>query len=557
MSFDGMFTHSMVNELNRTLKGGRISKIQQPFANELILTVRSNRKNEQLLLSAHPSYARLQVTAQPFANPAKPSTFVMSLRKYITSAIVQGFRQLNNDRVVMIDLSAKNELGDIHQYTLTIEIMSRHSNIFLINNETNSIVDLIKRVSPENNSFRGLLPGDTYQLPPSQNKMNPFTATKEDFENLDDANAIREKFEGIGLDTSDELAEIMKKNEDPVEFINNFDELISANTANLHKNKKLGFFPIEYKNTTDIIGYYPTLGQLLDNYYLDRARIDRIEQQTKSITHRLSIILKKDKSKIKKLNKQLEQTKIMDQYNLYGELLTTYMSKIERGSKSITLTNYYNNEEVKIALNPEYSPSDNAQSYYKRYRKLQNSIPHINEQLEITTNEVNYLDSVLASLEYVDIEDVDGIIEELEESGYIKKKKKNQRRKKKKTVGEKFETSTGIQVIVGKNNIENDKLTMKLAQKNHYWLHVKGIPGSHVILESSDPDEQSLVEAASIAAYYSKARESAKVPVDYLQVRNIRKPNGAKPGFVIFEGQKTMLVDPDRNLVNKLKVDTK
>ncbi|MFD1471288.1 Rqc2 family fibronectin-binding protein [Companilactobacillus mishanensis] len=557
MSFDGMFTHSMVNELNRTLKGGRISKIQQPFANELILTVRSNRKNEQLLLSAHPSYARLQVTTQPFANPAKPSTFVMSLRKYITSAIVQGFRQLNNDRVVMIDLSAKNELGDIHQYTLTIEIMSRHSNIFLINNETNNIVDLIKRVSPENNSFRGLLPGDTYQLPPSQNKMNPFTATKEDFENLDDANAIREKFEGIGLDTSDELEEIMKKNGDPIEFINNFDELISANTANLHKNKKLGFFPIEYKNTTDIIGYYPTLGQLLDNYYLDRARIDRIEQQTKSITHRLSIILKKDKSKIKKLNKQLEQTKIMDQYNLYGELLTTYMSKIERGSKSIILTNYYNNEEVKIALNPEYSPSDNAQSYYKRYRKLQNSIPHINEQLEITTNEVNYLDSVLASLEYVDIEDVDGIIEELEESGYIKKKKKNQRRKKKKTVGEKFETSTGIQVIVGKNNIENDKLTMKLAQKNHYWLHVKGIPGSHVILESSDPDEQSLVEAASIAAYYSKARDSAKVPVDYLQVRNIRKPNGAKPGFVIFEGQKTMLVDPDRNLVNKLKVDTK
>ncbi|AKP66572.1 Rqc2 family fibronectin-binding protein [Companilactobacillus ginsenosidimutans] len=553
MSFDGMFTHAMVNELNRTLKGGRISKIQQPFANELILTIRSERKNRQLLLSAHPSYARIQITDQPFENPAKPATFVMSLRKYITSAIVQDFRQLNNDRVVNIDLSAKNELGDIHSYTMTIEIMSRHSNIFLINNDTGKIVDLVKRVYPEDNSFRGLLPGDTYQLPPAQNKMNPFEATTDDFKDLKTASDIREKFEGIGIDTSAELASIIIGGADPVEFISNYNDVVSPNTAKQEKNNKLGFFPVEFKNTTNVIGYYPTLGELLDNYYLDRARIDRIEQQTKSITHRLSIVLKKDKSKIKKLNKQLKQTKIMDEYNLYGELLTTYMSKIERGSKSIKLTNYYNDEEVTIPLNPEFSPSDNAQSYYKRYRKLQNSIPHINEQLEITTSEVNYLESVLASLEYVDIEDVDGIIEELEESGYIKKKKKGPRRKKKKTVGEHFVTSTGIPVIVGKNNIENDKLTMKLAQKNHYWFHVKDIPGSHVILESSDPDEQSIVEAATIASYYSKARESAKVPVDYLQVRNIRKPNGAKPGFVIFEGQTTILVDPDRNLVEKLR----
>ncbi|WP_300560414.1 NFACT RNA binding domain-containing protein [Companilactobacillus sp.] len=553
MSFDGMFTHSMVNELNTKLKGGRIAKIQQPFANELILTIRSERKNQQLLLSAHPSYARIQITNQPFENPAKPSTFVMSLRKYITSAIVQGFRQLNNDRVVSIDLSAKNELGDIHSYTMTIEIMSRHSNIFLVNNDDGRIIDLVKRVSPENNSFRGLLPGDTYRLPPSQHKQNPFAAEDGDFQGLETAADIRNKFEGIGLDTSDELLSIMQAKQDPKEFINSFDEVVSPNTAKQSKNNKLGFFPVEYKNTTNLVGFYPTLAELLDNYYLDRARIDRIEQQTKSVTHRLSIILKKDKSKIKKLNKQLKQTKIMDEYNLYGELLTTYMSQIQRGSKSITLTNYYNNEEVTIKLNPEFSPSENAQSYYKRYRKLQNSIPHINEQLEITTSEVNYLESVLASLEYVDIEDVDGIIAELEESGYIKKKKKHVRRKKKKTIGERFETSNGIPVVVGKNNIENDQLTMKLAQKNHYWFHVKDMPGSHVILESSDPDEQSIVEAASIAAYYSKARESAKVPVDYLQVRNIRKPNGAKPGFVIFEGQTTILVDPDRNLVDKLR----
>ncbi|WP_125767987.1 Rqc2 family fibronectin-binding protein [Companilactobacillus furfuricola] len=554
MSFDGMFTHAMVNELNNTLKGGRIAKIQQPFANELILTIRSNRKNQQLLLSAHPNYARIQITDQPFENPAKPSTFVMSLRKYITSAIVQDFRQLNNDRVVSIDLSAKNELGDIHSYTMTIEIMSRHSNIFLINNETGKIIDLIKRVSPENNSFRGLLPGDTYQLPPSQNKLDPFKANSSDFDSSLSASDIRDKFEGIGLDTSKELESILSSNGDVKEFFNKFDDVISPNTAKQNGKKKLGFFAVEFSQTTNIVGYYPTLGQLLDNYYLDRARIDRIEQQTKNVTHRLNIILKKDRSKIKKLNKQLEQTKIMDQYNLYGELLTTYMSQIKRGAKSITLTNYYNNEEVAIKLNPEYSPSENAQSYYKKYRKLQNSIPHIQEQLDITNSEVNYLESVLASLDYVDIEDVDGIIEELEESGYIKKKKKQKRRKKKKTVGERFETSTGVPVVVGKNNIENDKLTMKLAQKNHYWFHVKDIPGSHVILETSQPDDQSILEAAMIAAYYSKARESSKVPVDYLQVRNIRKPNGAKPGFVIFEGQTTILVDPDRELVEKLRV---
>lgn len=548
-----MFTHAMVNELNQNLSGGRISKIQQPFANELILTVRSNRKNRQLLLSAHPSYARVQITDQPFANPAKPSTFVMSLRKYITSAIVQDFRQLNNDRVVSIDLSAKNELGDIHEYTLVTEIMARHSNIFLINKETGKIVDLIKRVSPENNSFRGLLPGDDYKLPPAQNKINPFSTKDENLNNLS-ASEIRDKYEGIGLDTSAELVEFVKQGNSLDDFMARYNNDLHPNTAKSNDKHKLGFFPIAFKNTTTEVNSYGSLSELLDNYYVDKARLDRIEQQTKSITHRLDIILKKDKSKIKKLNKQLQHTDIMNKYNLYGELLTTYMSKIQHGSSSITLTNYYNNEEVTIKLNPEYSPSLNAQSYYKKYRKLQNSIPHINEQLAITTNEVNYLESVLASLEYVDIEDVDGIVYELIESGYIKKKRRNAPKKRKKKIGENFKTTTGVEITVGKNNLENDQLTMKLSQKNHYWFHVKDIPGSHVILKTSDPDEQSITEAATIAAYYSKARDSSKVPVDYVQIKNIRKPNGAKPGFVIFEGQKTILVDPDRKLVSDLKV---
>lgn len=552
MSFDGMFTHAMVDELNQNLRGGRISKIQQPFANELILTIRSNRKNRQLLLSAHPSYARVQITDQPFANPAKPSTFVMSLRKYVTSAIVQDFRQLNNDRVVSIDLSAKNELGDIHDYTLITEIMARHSNIFLINKETGKIVDLIKRVSPENNSFRGLLPGDDYKLPPAQNKINPFSTKTENLTGLT-AGDIRDKFEGIGLDTSAELEQYIASGNTLDDFLSRYQSNLHPNTANSKTKHKLGFFPIAFSNTTDEVNTYDSLGELLDNFYLDKARVDRIENQTKSITHRLDIILKKDKSKVKKLNKQLQQTDVMDKYNLYGELLTTYMSKVERGTSSITLTNYYNNEEVKIKLNPEYSPSMNAQSYYKKYRKLQNSIPHIKEQLEITTNEVNYLESVLASLEYVDIEDVDGIVEELIDSGYIKKKRKNAIKRRKKKIGENFQTTNGIEITVGKNNLENDQLTMKLSQKNHYWFHVKDIPGSHVILKTSDPDEQSITEAATIAAYYSKARDSSKVPVDYVQIKNIRKPNGAKPGFVIFEGQKTILVDPDRKLVADLK----
>lgn len=547
-----MFTHVMVNELNQNLSGGRISKIQQPFANELILTIRSNRKNRQLLLSAHPSYARVQITDQPFANPAKPSTFVMSLRKYITSAIVKDFHQLNNDRFVMVDLSAKNELGDIHDYTLIIEIMARHSNIFLINKENGRIIDLIKRVSPENNSFRGLLPGDDYKLPPAQNKINPFSTKDENLSNLS-ASDIRKKYEGIGLDTSAELEKFIANGKTFDDFINLYQNNLHPNTANSQSKHKLGFFPIAFSNTTTEVKSYATLSELLDNFYLDKARVDRIEQQTKNITRRLDIILKKDKSKVKKLHKQLDKTDVMNKYNLYGELLTTYMSKIQHGSSSITLTNYYNNEDVTIKLNPEYSPSLNAQSYYKKYRKLQNSIPHIKQQLELTTNEINYLDSVLASLEYVDIEDVDGIVDELIQSGYIKKKKKNARRKRKKKVGENFQTTNGIEITVGKNNLENDQLTMKLSQKNHYWFHVKDIPGSHVILKTSTPDEESIVQAATIAAYYSKARDSSKVPVDYVQIKHIRKPNGAKPGFVIFEGQKTVLVDPDRKLVADLK----
>ncbi|WP_129044937.1 Rqc2 family fibronectin-binding protein [Companilactobacillus metriopterae] len=556
MSFDGMFTHSMVDELNKELAGGRISKIQQPFPNELILGIRSNRKSKNLLLSAHPSYARIQITELPFENPAKPSTFVMSLRKYITSAIVHGFKQVDNDRIVMIDLSAKNELGDVHEYTMVIEIMSRHSNIFLINKENNKIVDLIKRVYPENNSYRGLLPNDDYVLPPSQNKENPFKSTIGDFQNITDKSELREKFEGLGVDTADEFSALLSKDKDPIEFVYQFKNGVSPTVQKLNKNGKLSVSAFPFEETASEFVKYESLSQALDNYYVDSARIDRIEQQTKSIISRLNIVLKKDKSKLKKLHEQLEKTSIMDKYNLYGELLTTYMSQVKQGESSITLPNYYdNNSDVKIKLNPELSPSKNAQSYYKRYRKLQNSIPHIEEQTEITQNEVDYLESVLASLEYADVHDVDGIIEELIESGYVKNRGKNKKKKKKRIVGEQFKTTNGIEFVVGKNNIENDQLTMKLSQKNHYWLHVKDIPGSHVILKSSEPDEQSIVEAASVAAYYSKARNSSKVPVDYLQVKNIRKPNGAKPGYVIFEGQTTILVDPSRELVEKLKED--
>lgn len=550
MSFDGVFTHAMVNELNNIIVGGRISKIQQPFKNELVLIIRNNRTNYPLLLSANPMYSRIQVTNSDFSNPDVPSNFVMSLRKNIDGAIISKIEQFDNDRTVLFDLETKDDLGYPLNFKLIVEIMGRHSNVILVNSQ-NNIIDLIKHVSSAKNRFRTMLPGENYISPPATNKKNPFN----DFSDTE-LTDIQTNFEGLGKETTVEINQRMDQADIKrvafKEFFKEIDNKLTP-TITTTADGTVHFSPIEYISLEGKKEYFDTLSEMLDSFYRNRAQNDRMKSHGENLLGVVNNFIKRDKRKIKNLNKDLDKTKDMQKYRLFGELLTANMHLIKPGMKKITVNNYYTNEDIEIKLDPKLSASANSQKYYKTYQKLKNSISHIDEQLTEANNEIKYLESVLYQISDSKLDNLNEIKDELIEQGYISKKQKNKKRHNSKDIGNKFLSSNNILITVGRNNIQNDQLTLKVAKKNFIWLHVKNIPGSHVIISDSTPDDQTLLEAAQLAAFYSKAKNSSNVPVDYVPVKQIKKPNGAKPGFVIYEGQRTINVTPEYDTIEQLK----
>jgi len=564
MSFDGLFTHAMVTELRQTLIGGRISKINQPYQNELILTVRSNRKNWPVLLSADPTYPRIQVTQIPYVNPAVPTNFAMMMRKYLQGAIITDVSQAANDRVVHLTVTTRDELGDTETLVLIIEIMARHSNVILVDRQTNKILDAIKHVGADQNRYRLLLPGATYIEPPKQDKQNPFTpnsdysALVKAYPNEDVlAKQLQQHYQRLGRDSSQQLAADLHQPGDLAQhyqaFLDQFDQ--PQATLLTLPNRKTMFAAGPFSHFGEPTRQLETLSQLLDFYYADAAQRERVQQQAGNLIRVVKNNLKKNRTKLKKLEQTLANTKQADELRLKGEILTTYLHEVKRGMTTISLPDYYHdNEPLEIQLSNQLSPSRNAQKYFSRYQKQKNAVIYVGEQIELTQTEIDYLDNIQTQIELASPSDIAEIREELMQQGYMKKNqsKKKQRSSRKPSQPQTFTASDGTEISVGKNNRQNDQLTLKTARKNDYWLHTQKIPGSHVIIHSDDPSEQTLSEAANLAAYFSKARSSATVPVDYVQVRRIRKPNGAKPGFVIYEGQKTLYVSPDANLVEQL-----
>lgn len=567
MAFDGSFTHSMVTELNNTITTGRVSKINQPYNNELVITVRAHGKNHQLLLSANPNYARVQITKIPNVNPAEPNNFTMVMRKYLNGAILQTVSQLDNDRVIKLTFTRRNELGDQTQLTLIVEIMARHSNIILVNQQNNKIIDAIKHVSGDMNRYRLILPGATYINPPKQDLVNPFSLTDftpiaelvSQFPNVDVLAAELSKYlQGLSKDTALALAtQLHQPNtvEDNFKtFINQFNNpqpTIAKNGSN-----KLIFTPFEFLNTTDST-HYSSLGELLDQFYEQKATIDRVQQQGAALIHVVKHQLKKNRLKLKKQTQELAATKNADEFRIKGEILTTYLYQINRGDSKVTLPNFYNNNEpIDISLSPEISPSKNAQKYFKKYQKLKNAVIYLDQQLKLTNKEIAYFENIQSQIELANPADLKDIKIELEQEGYLNannfKRKKN-KRSEKVSKPEQYLSSDGTTILVGKNNLQNDKLTMHDADKRETWLHTKNIPGSHVVIKSFNPSKTDIEEAAILAAYNSKAQKSTKVPVDYTLIKNVRKPNGAKPGLVIYDTNQTILVDPDKDIINKLK----
>lgn len=565
MALDGIFLYSIADELKNKLLGGKVEKINQPEKDEIIISIKNMQSTYRLLISASPVYPRIHITESAKSNPLKAPMFCMLLRKYLNNARIMTIRQLETDRVLFIDFESLDELGFNSIYTLTIEIMGRHSNITLVRSRDNIIMDSIKHVTPDINSFRCLYSGIEYVMPPKSGKLNPFESDAPDFINFIeehnlqiDKNIFSSAFTGVSSQLSKEIFY-------RVDSSNNIDKIGIFDTAknvfqdiynkdfhySYYKNNGLlkDFYCIKLLNMNSYEEIqYDSPSKLLEDFYYEKDKMDRLNSRSSDLQKIISTNLDRCSKKIDILQSSIEECKDADKYKLYGELLTANMYNIERGKKEVSLLNYYseNGEQINIPLNENKSPTENAQFYYKKYSKLKKSAEAAKIQINNAKEELEYLQSVLTNIKNAeDYETIEDCRKELVTTGYIKfKKDKAQKSKPSKPLH--FISSDGIDIYVGKNNTQNDYLTLKFADKHDTWLHTKNIPGSHVIIKKfGDIPQKTLMEAAELAAHYSKAKDSSKIPVDYTEVKNVHKPNGAKPGMVIYYTNSTIYVTPD------------
>ena len=568
MSFDGLFTKAMVDELVRSLKGGRINKVHQPYKNEVILTIRANGVNKKLLLSAHPSYARVQFTEEAYENPSEPPMFCMLLRKHIEGYILEDLYQKETDRMIVLEIKGRNEIGDISYKQLIIEIMGRHSNIVLVDKSRNIILDSIKHVSFAVNSHRAILPGQPYVFPPEQHKQNPFHCDQDDLLRKIDFNAgkidrqLVEQFAGISPLFAKEVifqSGLANRATVPGTFISMVKKVESGDIfpSIISAGGKDAFYLFPLEHLKGEIKTYPTLSEMLDRFYFGKAERDRVKQQGNDIERFIHNEKEKNEKKIDKLNVTLKEAERAEQFQRYGELLTANLYAANKGMREIEVLDYYDElgGTIIIPLDPRKTPSENAQKYFSKYQKAKNAVEIVIEQIEKARVEVSYFDNLLQQVQAASPKDIQEIREELVEGGYIRERQKKKLKKAQnaKPVLDHFLSSDGTDIIVGKNNKQNDYLTNKLAARDEIWLHTKDIPGSHVVIRSKEPSSETIREAAILASYFSKARNSGSVPVDFTKVRFVKKPSGAKPGFVIYDNQQTVYVTPDEELVLKLK----
>ena len=550
MSFDGFFLHHMVEELRTELLNGRIQKINQPFDQELVLQIRSNRKSHRLLLSAHPVFGRIQLTESTFGNPAQPSTFIMVLRKYLQGAVIESIEQIENDRIVEITVSNKNEIGDHIQATLIIEIMGKHSNILLVDKSSHKILEVIKHIGFSQNSYRTLLPGATYIAPPSTEALNPFMVKDEKlFEILQTqeltAKNLQNLFQGLGRDTATELERQLLNDK-----LANFRNFFGQETKPCLTDKSFSCVPFSSKTEEN----FDSLSQLLDIYYKDKAERDRVKQQASELIRRVENELQKNRQKLKKQEKELLATENAEEFRQKGELLTTFLHQVPNDQDQVILENYYTNQPITIALDKALTPNQNAQRYFKRYQKLKEAVKYLTDLIEETKATILYLESVETVLNQAGLDEIAEIREELIQTGFIRRRQREKIQKRQKP--EQYLASDGKTIIyVGRNNLQNEELTFKMARKEELWFHAKDIPGSHVVISGNlNPTDEVKTDAAELAAYYSKGRLSNLVQVDMIEVKKLNKPTGGKPGFVTYTGQKTLRVTPDPEKIQSMKI---
>ena len=565
MALDGNFVHALVEELS-VLKRGKINKIHQIDDYHLIFRVRANRKNQQLLISAHPTFARFHITEEKYDTPFNPPTFLRVLRKHIDGGFITDIKQIGNDRRVEIHITSRNEMGDETQKILILEIMGRHSNIVLTDIDY-KILDGIKHLTPNNNA-RTIMPGVQYEAPPTQNQVNPRTKLEQlpsriDFNAGKVEKQIVRNSEGLSPLFVSEL-----KYQVGYITINN---IVPGIKALLEKGTNIE--PTMYETGNRTLFYYmplehlagensqtfDSLSALLDEYYTHRYRKSIVRQMANDYYQIVERLFEKTTRKLEHLKNDLKETESKEEYQKYGELLTAYMHEVKPYTTSVKVMDYYTDKEIEIPLDPNKSPSDNAQKYYQMYNKLKNRETALVQQIKNAERDIEYYDSLIHQMSSISTEqEVAEIREELVEQGVLRKRAETG--KKKKATGivlSEYRTSGGFTVWVGKNNKQNDYLTNKKASKNHVWFHTKDIPGSHVVIAESleNVGETDLMEAAMIAAYFSKAGASESVPVDFTEIANVTKISGAKPGFVTYKNQKTLYVTPEKQVVDSMRVD--
>lgn len=581
MALDGIFLRKVRNELLNKVVGLRVDKVNQPTKDEIILNLRGRSVSKKLLLCVRADSPRIHLTNHNIDNPPVPPMFCMLMRKYLQGALIKDVRQFETDRILFIDFDATNEIGDRIELTVCIEIMGKYSNLILISGD--KIIDSIKRVDYTTSSVRQILPGLQYFLPPEQDKLSIETT---------DINKITEKIlsqkdkylSSAVINTIQGVSPVIARE---IAYKTAFEDVFVSSLSSLQRDILKGEI-LKIKQNLDIssdvfilceengkpkdlshidikqygdklkVRAYESCSELLDDFYFERDRINRINHRGHELIKHINNMIDRTARKLILQREELKRCEDKDKLRLYGELIVANMHRLTKGVTYYEVENYYDNcNLIRIPCNPALSPQENQKKYYKDYRKAQTAEKMLRELIKNGEEEIVYLESVLDELSRADTDnEISAIRLELSDGGYIKNTKGKKQKPPKELPPYEFRSDDGFRILVGRNNVQNDKLSLKTASKNDMWLHTQKTPGSHVIIlgNGNEVSDLSIEQAAVIAAYHSKAKDSSLVPVDYTRVKQLKKPNGAKAGMVIYHEYWTIITKPDKELVERLKV---
>ncbi|MDD4775168.1 MAG: NFACT RNA binding domain-containing protein [Syntrophomonas sp.] len=587
MPFDGLAVRAISRELDERLKDARIDKVYQPEKDELVFSIRPTQGGTmRLLISANPKWARIHLTEQRKPNPTHPPSFCMLLRKYLEGGKIKEIKQLGMERIIQIRIEAMNDFREWQDKYLVCEFMGRHSNIILVNPATNLVLDAIKRINSEMSSYREVMPGREYLLPPSQGKLEPLSADFESFaaalyqqdENLDAAAALFNIYTGLSSFSAGQICdtaglpsgiavgecgefEMTRLFQATRDLIDSIDQGLIQPTVQYKKLIPIEFAPYFFRagNESDRLKSFPSANDAYDAFFSQKLAQLKLQSLQDNLARKINEHLQKAYRKKFLQEGDLSQAGQKDLYKTWGELLTSYAHRFKKGDAAAVVPDFITGEDISLPLDVRYTPIQNAQRFFKIYNKAQGAKRHLVRMMKETQDGIDYLESVLVAVKQAESPaEIEEIIEELEKEKYLRAASARSKKQARRSTPRQFLSSDSLTIRVGRNNLQNDRLTLKESKRTDLWLHTQRIPGSHVIISlpphitSIDqvPD-RTLEEAAGLAARFSQASTAAKVPVDYTFRSNVKKPGGARPGMVTYDNYWTLLADPAVELVEQ------